>query len=90
MTVIEKIQGRLTGDPAFEHDVPKDGNSKTHLIFILAGGIEETKVKEDVRIAGIIQLINNDVEIVPRKLYYRDAGMNIQKNADFAGTKKNN
>ena len=47
--------------------------------------MEDFKIKEDVRIAGIIQLINKDVEIVPRKLYYRDAAMKIQKNADFKG-----
>lgn len=51
----------------------------------LGPGVEDFKIKEDVRIAGIIQLINKDVEIVPRKLYYRDAAMKIQKNADFKG-----
>jgi hypothetical protein len=30
------------------------------------GGIEDFKIKEDVRIAGIIALINQDVDIVPR------------------------
>lgn len=88
LVLIEKIQGKLSGDPAAEHEIPKDGksrgqrNSKTHLV---AGGVEETKIKEDVRIAGIVRLINNDVEIVPRKLYYRDAAMKIQRNPDFKG-----
>ncbi|KAJ3306678.1 Radial spoke head protein 9 [Kappamyces sp. JEL0829] len=71
---VEKIQGRLLGDPAAEHDVPKE-----------TGGLEDFKIKEDVRIAGIIQLINHDVEIVPRKMYYRDSSMTIKHNPDFKG-----
>ena len=48
-------------------------------------GVEDQKIKEDVRIAGIIALINNDVEIVPRKMYYRDSNMNIRLNEGFKG-----
>lgn len=42
-------------------------------------------MREDLRIAGIVTLINNDVEIVPRKLYYRDSNMAIKLNNDFKG-----
>jgi radial spoke head protein 9 len=78
---IEKIEGRLLGDPAAEHDVPKEG------VFLnnLDGGVEGQKIKEDVRISGIIALINKDVEIVPRKMYYRDANMKICRNEGFKG-----
>lgn len=57
-----------------------------HDLTGLAGGIEEAKIKEDVRMAGIIALINSDVEIVPRKMYYRNSGMQILKNEEFKGT----
>jgi hypothetical protein len=72
---IDTVQGRLMGDPGFEHIVPKKELTEE----------EDVKVKEDVRIAGIVALINREVEIVPRKAYYRDATMKIKKNEAFTG-----
>jgi radial spoke head protein 9 len=72
---VDAIQGRLTGDPSFEHSVPKKTGTEE----------DDVKVKEDVRIAGIVTIINRDVEIVPRKAYYRDSTMSIKKNPAFKG-----
>jgi radial spoke head protein 9 len=82
LEAIESIQSRLTGDPATEHVVPKKSKFTTD---IAGSEEEEQKIQEDVRIAGIIQLINNDVEIVPRKAYYRDSSMKIKPNLQFNG-----
>ncbi|KAI8893148.1 hypothetical protein BC833DRAFT_609416 [Globomyces pollinis-pini] len=73
------IQGKFIGDPSFEHTVPTESNSG-----VLAG-TPDVKVKEEIRLAATISMINNDTEIVPRKAYYRDTNWIIKQNPEFKG-----
>lgn len=70
------------GDPAYEHTVARINEQDPEVNLV-----NQVKIKEDVRIAGIVNLINHDVEIVPRKAYYRDARMQIVRNPTFTGIK---
>ncbi|KAJ3272127.1 Radial spoke head protein 9 [Terramyces sp. JEL0728] len=72
------IQGRLLGDPSTEHAIPANPQEPE----------QDTKMKEDVRIASIIRLINSEVEIVPRKSYYKDSNMAIKQNPAFKGLER--
>ncbi|KAJ3322234.1 Radial spoke head protein 9 [Boothiomyces sp. JEL0866] len=74
----ESIQGRLLGDPSVDHAVPPNPLEPE----------QEPKMKEDLRISCIVRLINSDVEIVPRKAYYKDSNMVIKQNPDFKGLEK--
>ncbi|KAJ3308859.1 Radial spoke head protein 9 [Boothiomyces sp. JEL0838] len=74
----EAIQGRLLGDPSAEHAIPQN----------VLEPEQEPKMKEDMRISCIVRLINSDVEIVPRKAYYKDSNMIIKQNPHFKGLER--
>ncbi|KAI8616197.1 hypothetical protein BC830DRAFT_1063664 [Chytriomyces sp. MP71] len=73
MHIIDQINKKFTGDPAFEYSLGKRRKQKGQ------------SVNEEKRLSGIIQLINYDVQVVPRGAYYRDGSLTLQLNPMFGG-----
>jgi len=46
---------------------------------------EKEPINEEKRLSGVIKMINNDVEIVPRGAYYQDRLKRIHFNYKFKG-----
>ncbi|KAI8622293.1 hypothetical protein BC830DRAFT_1090138 [Chytriomyces sp. MP71] len=79
MRIIDQINKKFTGDPAFEYSLVSEVESE---------GEEKPKgqsVNEEKRLSGITQLINYDVQVVPRGAYYRDGSLTLQLNPMFKG-----
>ncbi|KAI9140145.1 radial spoke head protein 9 [Paraphysoderma sedebokerense] len=70
---VSELKPRFLGDPAFEYQI--------------AVGTEDDKavITEETRLRAVIQLINEDVSIVPRGAYYKDATNTVQINRSFQG-----
>ncbi|KAJ3025413.1 UNVERIFIED_CONTAM: Radial spoke head protein 9 [Siphonaria sp. JEL0065] len=78
MPIIEKITKRFTGDPAFEFSTASEE----------VEGEEKPKgqtISEEKRLSGVIQLMNYEVQIVPRGAYFRDGNLTLQQNPMFKG-----
>ncbi|KAJ3194769.1 Radial spoke head protein 9 [Irineochytrium annulatum] len=81
MVKIEKLTGRFTGDPAFEYSNGSEDEQEERK----EGEPEKPKVNEEKRLAGIVALINYEVEVVPRGAFYRDAMHKLDYNPMFKG-----
>ncbi|KAJ3409980.1 hypothetical protein CcCBS67573_g00358 [Chytriomyces confervae] len=78
MLMIDKINKKFTGDPSFEYTLVTEETE----------GEEKAKgqsVNEEKRLSGVIQLMNYEVQIVPRGAYYRDGSLTLQLNPMFKG-----
>jgi len=78
-----KIRGRFIGDPMHEyeqHDVTNNGETS-----------EETtlQVKEETRLAAVVNKIDEEAMIVPRGAYLRSPAAIVSRNQSFAGLSGN-
>jgi len=81
METASKVRGRFRGDPAHEYEIvemiTKDGASEP---------TEEThQIKEEERLACVIQMIDSEAAVVPRGAFKLTPDGNVSANSNYKG-----
>ncbi|XP_031565996.1 radial spoke head protein 9 homolog [Actinia tenebrosa] len=81
------VKGRFTGDPSYEYEHTEAVKMSNQDAEKAEGGEEENTIliKEEDRLATVIEAIDYDVRIVPRGAYIRTATGSVLQNRCFEG-----